>query len=75
MLEIGGRAILALMGRDIERAREFCAQAWFAEELATYRSLGHPIWDGTAELRVRRANAHEAAELRVALCLERACRE
>jgi hypothetical protein len=75
VLEIGGRPVLALMSRDIEGAGELCSQAWFVEELASYRSRGEPIWDGTAALRVRRADAREATDLRVALGLERARKE
>jgi hypothetical protein len=56
VLEIGGRAVLAFRAGDLEHAKELCIEDWFVEELASYRSCGHPIWDGTAELRIRRAN-------------------
>jgi hypothetical protein len=45
------------------------------EELACYRSCGLPIWDGTAEFGIRRANACETAELQIALAGERAREE
>ena len=75
VLEIGGRAVLALMSVDIERARELCSENWFVEELASYRSCGDAVWDGAAELRVRPASAREAMELNIALSLERARKE
>jgi len=75
VLEIGGRPVLALMSHDIERARELCSQVWFVEELVSYRSCGNPIWDGAEALRIRHADTREAADLRVALSVERARRE
>jgi hypothetical protein len=73
VLEIGGRAVLAFMSGDIEQAQNLCSEPWFCEELASYRSCGLSIWDGTAELCVRPAKACEAAELGAAQRLEK-CR-
>ncbi len=67
VLETGNRAVLAFMAGSIERARKLCSEDWFVDELASYRSGGQPIWDGSAELRVRRANTCEAAEIQIAL--------
>jgi hypothetical protein len=75
VLEAGGHAVLAFLAGDVEQARELCAQDWFVEELASYRSSGRPIWNGVAELKIRRANTCEAAELRIALSGERAREE
>lgn len=75
VLEIGGRAVLAFSARSVEKAGKLCAQDWFVEELASYRSGGQPIWDGNAEFRIRCANAAETAELRIAKATERARRE
>jgi hypothetical protein len=75
VVETGGRAVLAFLAGGIEQARNLCTQDWFAEELASYRSCGLPLWDGTAELRIRRANACEAAEVRIALAGECARKE
>jgi hypothetical protein len=72
VVETGGRAVLAFMAADIEHARNLCIQDWFVEELASCRSRGRPIWDGAAELGIRRATTSEAAELRIALAGERA---
>ena len=72
MLEIDGRAVLALVGDGIEQAKELCSQAWFREELGSYHSRGNPIWDGEAKLSLRRASLREAAELEAALGSERA---
>jgi hypothetical protein len=72
VLEIDGRAVLALIGDGIEQAKELCSQAWFREELGCYRSRGNPIWDGEAKLSLRRASLREAAELEAALRSERA---
>lgn len=72
VLEIGGRAVLAFPADGIAAAKDLCVQEWFTEELRTYRSCGDPIWDGTAGLRVRVANAREAAELQIDLAKERA---
>ena len=72
MLEIDGRAVLALIGDGIEQAKELCSQAWFREELGCYRSRGNPIWDGETKFTFRHASAREAAELHVALRSERA---
>jgi hypothetical protein len=71
VLEVGGRAVLALFADDIEHAQTFCSQGWFWDELATYRSGGCPIWDRTSDLRIRHANPCEVAELHIALGLER----
>jgi hypothetical protein len=75
VLEIGGRGVLAFRAANIEEARCLCAQDWFTEEIASYRSHGIPIWDGTAGFTVRRANASEAAEIQIALTTELARRE
>jgi hypothetical protein len=75
VLEVGGRAVLALLADDVEHARTFCSQGWFWVELATYRLHGCPIWDSTSELKIRHANPCEAAELQIALGLEHFRRE
>jgi hypothetical protein len=75
VLETGGRAVLAFYADSMARAEDLCSQAWFMQELASYRSCGHPIWDGTAELRIRRADTAEAAELQIAMATERARKE
>jgi hypothetical protein len=75
VLETGGRALLAFMAGGLEQAKQLCAEDWFVEELASYRSRGHPIWDGAAELKVRRANLREAAEIQIALTGELARKE
>jgi hypothetical protein len=72
VLEIGGRPVLALAGHSIEQAHELCSQAWFLEELGSYRTLGNPIWDGEAKFTLRRASVREAAGLEVALQGEQA---
>jgi hypothetical protein len=72
-LEIGGRAVLVLASADIERAKALCSEHWFFEELASYRSCGRPIWDGVGQLRIRRADACETAELNAAHRIEK-CR-
>lgn len=71
VLEVGGRAVLALFADDIEHARTFCSRGWFWVELATYRSHGCPIWDSASELKIRHAKPFEVAELHLALGLER----
>jgi hypothetical protein len=75
VVESGGRALLAFMAGGIEQAKRLCAEEWFIEELASYRSSGRPIWDGMSELRIRRANATEAAEVQIALTGELARKE
>jgi hypothetical protein len=70
VVETGGRALLAFRAGGIEQARNLCGEDWFVEELASYRSGGQPVWDGSSELRVRRANASEAAEIQIALTTE-----
>jgi hypothetical protein len=75
VLETGARALLAFMAGGIEQAKQLCAEDWFVEELASYRSSGQPIWDGSAELNIRRANAREAAEIQIALTGELARKE
>jgi hypothetical protein len=72
VLEVGGRGVLAFAAEGIAAAKELCSQGWFAEELVSYRSCGHPLWDGTAELKIRVANVREAAELQIDLAKERA---
>ena len=75
VLETGGRALLAFRAGGIEQATALCSEDWFVEELASYRSRGRPIWDGAAELKIRRANSREAAEIQIALTGELARRE
>jgi hypothetical protein len=75
VLEIGGQALLAFRAGNIDEARCLCTQDWFTQELVSYRSRGLPIWDGLAEVNVRRANASEAAELQIALTTELARKE
>jgi hypothetical protein len=74
VLETGGRAVLAFLAGGLEQARDLIAQDWFTDELAAYRSSGQPIWDGNTELRIRCADASEAAEVQIALAAER-CRK
>ena len=59
----------------IEQARQLCAEDWFVEELASYRSSGQPVWDGSTELKIRRASPAEAAEIQIALTGELARKE
>jgi hypothetical protein len=75
VLETGGRALLAFQAGGMEQAKQLCAEDWFVEELASYRSSGRPIWDGSAELKIRRANPRESAEIQIALTGELARRE
>ena len=75
VLEIGGRPVLALVCGNIKQARALCSEAWFVEELASYRTCGKPIWDGEAELFVRRADAREAMELEIAIRVEQMRKE
>jgi hypothetical protein len=72
VMEAGGRAVLAFSADSIRQATDFCAQEWFTAELGAYRSNGQPIWDGASELKIRGANAGEAAKLEAALETERA---
>jgi hypothetical protein len=74
VLETGGRAVLAFSAGGLEQAIDLCSQHWFTDELASYRSCGTPIWDGTTSLRIRCAEPYEAAEVRIALATER-CRK
>jgi hypothetical protein len=74
VLESSGRALLAFLADGLEQAGELCSQHWFIDELASYRSCGHPIWDGTADLRIRHAKPSEAAEVQIALAGEQ-CRK
>lgn len=66
-LEIGGRGVLVFPADTPRQATDFCAQDWFIAELGAYRSGGQPIWDGTSELKIRRADPAEAARLDIAL--------
>jgi hypothetical protein len=75
VLETSGGAILAFLADSVEQAKGLCSQHWFAEELASYRSGGQPIWDGAAELRIRPANAAETAELQITKATERTRKE
>jgi hypothetical protein len=67
--------VLALVGSDVERAKKLCSEDWFLDELASYRSCGTPIWDGNANLTLRRANEREAMEIEIALHNEQARNE
>jgi hypothetical protein len=75
VLEVGGRRILAFLAEDIQKATQLCAEAWFGEALAGYRSDGRPVWDGETEFRIRPANGCEIAELQLAVVTEQARQE
>jgi hypothetical protein len=75
VLEVGGRRILAFLANDIQKAKQLCAEEWFAEALAAYRSDGRPVWDGETEFRIRPANECEIAELQMAVVTEQARQE
>jgi hypothetical protein len=70
VLETGGRALMAFLAGNLGQARALCSEDWFVEELASYRSQGHRIWDGSTELQIRRASAPEVAEIQIALTTE-----
>jgi hypothetical protein len=70
VLEADGRAILAFLASDLNQARALCSEPWFIADLASYRSLGLPVWNGTAELKLRMANSVETAEVEIALAGE-----
>jgi hypothetical protein len=70
VLEADGRAILAFYAEDLEHARDLCSQAWFTEELASFRSCGRPLWDSNRRLGLRRVGVAEDAELQIALTAE-----
>jgi hypothetical protein len=71
VLEVDGRAVLAFFADSIEHASDVCAQDWLTEELGAYRSRSRPILNRMSELKIRRANAAEAAELDIAFATER----
>jgi hypothetical protein len=75
VLEMDGRAVLAFLASDLNQARGLCSENWFITELASYRSYGLPVWDGTAEFTVRIANPAEAAKVQMALDNELVRRE
>jgi hypothetical protein len=72
VLEIDGRRTLAFFATDLARARSFCSEPWFLDELGTLKSCGSPIWDGKANLRIRCADQREATELDIAMHSEKA---
>jgi hypothetical protein len=55
---------------DLNQATGLCSEDWFITELASYRSHGFAVWDGTAEFTVRIANPAEAAKVQMALVNE-----
>jgi hypothetical protein len=70
VLEINGRAILALSAISMQEARKLCSQHWFFDELTRHRSAGSPIWDGTSQLTLRAARPKERTALQLARCTE-----
>jgi hypothetical protein len=70
VVEVHNRTILVLSAASMSRARKLCSQNWFAEELLRYRSRGARIWDGKAQLSIRRAKFFELAELEIARAKE-----
>jgi hypothetical protein len=70
VLEINGRAILALSAISMQKARELCAQHWLFDELKRHRSGGCPIWDGTSALTLRVAQPREQIALLAARSTE-----
>lgn len=65
VLEVAGIPKLVFTATSARAAEKFRNQAWLEEELRPYCSGGHPVWDGKAELTVRRANPAESAELAI----------
>jgi hypothetical protein len=75
VLEVGGRPVVALIADSFEQARRLCTECWFTEDLASFKSNGHPVWDGSATLNLRRADQAEVVEIEIALMGERARQE
>jgi hypothetical protein len=66
VIESGGRAVLAFRASNMKEAKKLCSRDWFAQELASFRSRGEPIWDGQAKLTIRQATDLEHAEVEIA---------
>jgi hypothetical protein len=75
VVEIEGRAVLAVSSSSINRARQICSESWFEDELLRFRSLGLSVWDGRTKLCIRCANYVEIAELEIAQAKEIAAGE
>jgi len=54
------------LASDLKQAGDLCSEEWFITKLASYRSLGLPVWNGITELRLRIANSVEATEVQIA---------
>jgi hypothetical protein len=62
-IEIGGQAIASFRSENDEDAMHFFQAEDFREDLTVLQSQGKPVWDGVAELKLRKATADEASEV------------
>ncbi|MET0257775.1 MAG: hypothetical protein ABW179_04275 [Methylobacterium sp.] len=65
-LEIDGKAI-AVINADAETARDLFTCDGFKEDIATMKSAGTPLWNGTSELIIRASSEDETDEFEQAL--------
>jgi hypothetical protein len=62
--EIEGRGIAAFQADDGSHAERIVRDRIFRDDLMVLTCGGLPVWDGTADVRVRRARADEEARWR-----------
>jgi hypothetical protein len=59
VVEIAGRAVVALDAADDGEAKSLISDSEFRRDLRVFQSGGHALWDGVAELRLRPAHETE----------------
>jgi hypothetical protein len=58
-LEILGRPVACVCADDRTAAEQMVRQPWFHRDLLSHCSSGAPLWDGSAELSLRKSTAGE----------------
>ncbi len=60
-IEIEGRAIAVVSAETAEDVERIVSSDEFKADLMSLETAGQPVWDGTAEVHVRKASPVEAA--------------
>jgi len=59
VIEIENSAVLCFPAAGFKEAQSLLKEEWLRADLVALRSMGKPLWDGQAKLRVRQADGAE----------------
>lgn len=55
-VDVDAKPTVAFEAKNLREANELIKEEWFLNDLRSRKSDGHPLWDGTAPLRIRIAD-------------------